>query len=603
MKRLILFLLFLTWILLTTLYVRGGEFPFLSLNELSPFGRLNLVKTTKLQNGEKVIGEFVAKHPNFDTILVRFTGVRSADGDSLIFRLRDKDQKSWFYTARYEVPTNELNPDGYFAFGIPKIADSKNKNYEFEIESELKSPGAVVDVSTNYPVFIARSSFTTKEFVSDGRLLRYFLAEKFRSLIGDDEFLRNLLIFSLPLIFYIFFLIFGFGYYFPSLLVILAVIWDIFVFRGRYNFLWLAIMFAWFLPVIKFRIDSRVSVVFALIWLWLTFLFSLIGEDEWASKTQGWLYLFLLFFVFQGIYEFKKKDVISRVSVFNFLRGMIVSTYDSFRFIYLVVKRNYRAAAITLNYLLKLGAVFSQVTYQTATETLSHLNKSGAASLQMTERAAVMTLNYLPKLTSMSLQATERLLQKIGDWFRTILILIFRLIPFLLLWRVIIKLGGYLRAYQDFYPSLQEELFLRQTGIFLIILYLSAVVLFIFLSKKCRYVRMSIIAGIIVFSVIQIGDVIFDKTTEFGKVVIWKVRTSDTAEPWVDAFIDGRNLKNLPFVGRVFVNGVEQRIIRWSDREVIFRTDPYTTISGKIQVITSDGRKSNQLDFKYSGNR
>ena len=579
MKKLFVFVLFLTWLLLMVVYIRAGETPFLSLNELSSLGKLELTQAPNLQYKERFSGNFVTKHSNLNTILIRFEGILNADRSGFNFRLREDGKEDWYHSAHYDVPITGFSPGGYFAFDFPKITDSAQRSYIFEVETDIKLPGVVAAVSTNYPAFITRSSFTISELLSNGKLLSNFATDKFTTMLGEDEFLMNLLIFSLPLVFYLLFLIFGFNYLFPTIFVVLAIAVDVFFLHKVYDFLWIAVMFAWLLTAFKFVIDSRVSIIFSLFFLWMTYLFQLIERRELTNKTQVWIYVFLTLFVFQKIYELKRRVVV-KVLVQDYFKGLVISLYNDLVFVYLLTKGRYRAAAISLDYLLRVGA----------------------SSLLTAEKIS-LPLNHAFAIGVTSLHTTEQILQKVGLWLQILIVSMIRLIPLLFLWLVASKVKGYWAAYQNFYPSFQDDLFFNRTGVYLTALYILAVISIIILSLLFRRIRMSLIACVVIFATIQLGDLVFHKTTDFSRVVLWKVRGNETAEPWVDVFIDGRNLNEAPFIGRVFVNGVEQRVMGWSKNEVIFRTDPNITTSGRLMVVTSDGRKSNLLDFKYRGNR
>jgi hypothetical protein len=91
-----------------------------------------------------------------------------------------------------------------------------------------------------------------------------------------------------------------------------------------------------------------------------------------------------------------------------------------------------------------------------------------------------------------------------------------------------------------------------------------------------------------------------DISTRFrDDVHITGITPSTVSEAWLDVGIRGHNFAGMPFVGRVEIDGVEQRVIRWSDKLIYFRTQPNHTRSGELCITRQDGRESNCLPFEY----
>ena len=97
---------------------------------------------------------------------------------------------------------------------------------------------------------------------------------------------------------------------------------------------------------------------------------------------------------------------------------------------------------------------------------------------------------------------------------------------------------------------------------------------------------------------------LFNQATPYrDDVKIWAVGPNETSEPWVDVRITGRNFGEMPFVGQIYIDGVEQRVMDWNKNEIVFRTNPLTNRSGRLVVRGYNKSISNTVNFIYTGNR
>jgi len=95
------------------------------------------------------------------------------------------------------------------------------------------------------------------------------------------------------------------------------------------------------------------------------------------------------------------------------------------------------------------------------------------------------------------------------------------------------------------------------------------------------------------------SSVIRKQTDFYSSAHIVNISPDSTSEPWVDVVVTGFNFEDLPFIGKVEINGVEQRIIFWSNNKVVFRTNPGSTKSGIIIISTHRGSITNLRNFEY----
>jgi hypothetical protein len=129
----------------------------------------------------------------------------------------------------------------------------------------------------------------------------------------------------------------------------------------------------------------------------------------------------------------------------------------------------------------------------------------------------------------------------------------------------------------------------------------SLVVLSVLSGKIIKKSKFALLMMLIIFNFISIK--IVSKATEFeNKPRITSISPSKTSEAWTDVVVTGKNFRDLPFVGKIFLNGIEQGeyLLFWSDERIIFRTSPTLSKSGFVEVQPVDRAPSNKTEFEYN---
>ena len=121
---------------------------------------LTVIPQGEIYQDSKIIGEFISTDNNMGIVGFRFWTFYRLNDDYLIFRIRDKNSKEWYYQNKYKA--DQFQPNQYFTFGFPIILDSKGKTYVFEIESSQGRPGVAVGVSEVNPTFIIKYKYSLK---------------------------------------------------------------------------------------------------------------------------------------------------------------------------------------------------------------------------------------------------------------------------------------------------------------------------------------------------------------------------------------------------------------------------------------------------------
>lgn len=258
-----------------------------------------------LMKGKIITGEFGAKSNNLGTLAVRFGTYKRAGSDVIIFKIKEKGEKNWYYQANYKV--DQFQDNELFTFGFPIIANSKGKVYDFQIESTVGKKNDAIYVSTREPVFVTKYKYTLNYAMANIVDTVNFLERK--TLIPSPtlkDVLKQLLYLT-PLIFYIFFALFsrkpGAKVYYGclSLLVIYVVI------SPEFNSLTLqdirTIGVFWIMGIIMYHLKSGVTFLLAGILVSLSFTALLFGNSYLSEKIAIFVYWFLVVGMIELIFE------------------------------------------------------------------------------------------------------------------------------------------------------------------------------------------------------------------------------------------------------------------------------------------------------------
>lgn len=153
-----------------------------------------------LLKGEKVTVKFKATENNFGILLFRFAKLSGKVSDEVVFRIK-REGEEWHYENNYKA--DQFQPNEYFTFGFPYIADSKNKFYVFELESLAGTYKNGVGVSSVEPKVALVYRYTRNE-LKNYKTLSSFIFKKFVYVARNADFLGNwqlLATFFLPLLF------------------------------------------------------------------------------------------------------------------------------------------------------------------------------------------------------------------------------------------------------------------------------------------------------------------------------------------------------------------------------------------------------------------
>ncbi len=172
---------------------------------------------------------------------------------------------------------------------------------------------------------------------------------------------------------------------------------------------------------------------------------------------------------------------------------------------------------------------------------------------------------------------------------------------FYLFFQSIILVKNGLNVYLEYFLSDIPGSFLAKFifGIILIFIVYSFLLVMCFKKKTAKLFSI-LISSLLLF---QATKIFVSNSTSFQyQPKIFSLSPQKTSEAWADITLMGKNFQDMPFIGKVFVSGLEQNsyIQSWSNEKVVFRTNPTYTKSGMVCLQTHSKGNSNCLPFEYN---
>jgi len=189
-------------ILISVAHVFFLEQNFSSLRQPYSSSIFTSLKSGELLSGNVIRGEFKTKENNLGIVSIRFTTFNRINYDELIFRIKEKGEKKWYYLNKYK--SKEFGGYDLFPFGFPIINNSKGKSYIFELESLGGKPKNAVAIDSAEPSVRTTHKFSRGELLSDNKLLIQFLLKKIVLAVNSLDI--NLLISVYSLLVFLFIL-------------------------------------------------------------------------------------------------------------------------------------------------------------------------------------------------------------------------------------------------------------------------------------------------------------------------------------------------------------------------------------------------------------
>jgi hypothetical protein len=304
--------LILFW-LVASLFL-NNKISFSVLLYKQPNQDIRQIPTGKLLKGDKITGQFQAQENYLGLVILRFNEYLKHDfngEDILVFRLKEKDNKNWYFVGDYRSGLLENN--SLFPFGFPVIDNSKSRTYQFEIDSLKGNQTNAVEVSKNNFDLLIGYQFPKKIILSTKQATIHFLLKKFITSFTNLDFLLSSTLYLFPFILYL--LIYFISpwreiikrlVFFITALVLFLIFSDIFILRETYLGLLVVLIIGWVYCIIKNKLDSRINFIFAAILILLWIILIQFKVNIFDNKINIWTYTFLVIGLIQSVLEEKK---------------------------------------------------------------------------------------------------------------------------------------------------------------------------------------------------------------------------------------------------------------------------------------------------------
>lgn len=192
------------WAFLSLLYIFNYNLTLSVISYSHSKSNFHNFTTNRLLAGDKISGEFKAKEDHLGIVSISFSvfqRVSYNEEDTLVFRLKEKGAKDWYYEGNYKSGLIYQVP--FLPLGFPEIENSKDKIYEFELQSLRGNKVNAVALNSWEPVLVSRYQMPKDKLIGDENYLIAFFTRKIFASFDNQAVLFFSFIYSLPLWFYL----------------------------------------------------------------------------------------------------------------------------------------------------------------------------------------------------------------------------------------------------------------------------------------------------------------------------------------------------------------------------------------------------------------
>jgi len=360
------------------------------------------------------------------------------------------------------------------------------------------------------------------------------------------------------------------------LVSVIGILLDVFVFKFTSDLVILILTGLWIGAVVGWRLEGRFSILGALIFLTMCPSLLIFKQEAVAEKAAIWAYMFLVVGVVQQLIEFKKKP--KDLKDFDqFLKFLLQVSQKA--------KKKFKEKGI-IGILKLLGSCFEKQWANAPNKFQAWMNNPPK--------------NWLIKIIKITIAILGKFLIKF--WFYLSLIFLSTVIFFNFIKEI--------KFYHWFFENQYWQQIWQRMGIWLIMFWMGELALLFWIIKKWKSVKLRKVFIVLLLLILWRGNaIIFNKIRgQFAdKPYILRISPA-IASKYQIVKIYGRNFRDLPFEGRVLIDGKEQAIKSignersWGNQEIIMVVDPEHSQAGQLEVwVNWDDKwvKSNGVDFTY----
>jgi len=144
-------------------------------------------------------GEFVASYDRLGIVKIRIGTQGRINTNTLVFRLREKGQKTWLVENNYI--TDRFIDGERYPFGFPIISDSKGKTYEYELTTTDGSRDNTVLIIPGTYSLQTDYIYSKAIILNNRQTTLWFLKEKLKELYGTVPRVGYWMLSLLPVLF------------------------------------------------------------------------------------------------------------------------------------------------------------------------------------------------------------------------------------------------------------------------------------------------------------------------------------------------------------------------------------------------------------------
>lgn len=192
------------WIGLTALYIIHLDTSFSVLSYNEPTSSFTKINYNKLLKGQSISGTFIADDNNLGIVAIKFqTFSRPSfeSEDKILFQIREKNAKNWYYKNSYE--DRFIYDIPFFPFGFPVIHNSRGKTYEFQITSLNGNVNNSVALAQGTQILATKYKYTKEILLHNKETLFHFIITKIKNAFESINVLFSSFLYLLPLLFYV----------------------------------------------------------------------------------------------------------------------------------------------------------------------------------------------------------------------------------------------------------------------------------------------------------------------------------------------------------------------------------------------------------------
>ncbi len=395
-------------------------------------------------------------------------------------------------------------------------------------------------------------------------------------------------------------------------LTVLGILFDLFFLRTNSDLLIISVVFFWLTVNLYFNLDGSFSILMSLILLVSGLFVSLFEKmpviyGSRLEKISVWIYIFLTIGTIKKILEMVKQP--ARLRKLPDLIGNLKQLSVKEIFILLKAFFNCETKKISLFYYKEMW--FIPYIFKKIRE---------IRILDLVTKLSEIRLSVV-KIPRVKFKAINYHFAKIKKSKSFIFIIKVPLVHLVLSVLIINRLVKEILFYHDFFRnSFLYQINHRVTP--KILSFWSSVIFFILMFlflRKSIYRKVDYLnkrkKTFEWFVVVSLMTVVF-----FGNKKIFLLERDkfefrpyiqrlsvDISSRYSEVIIYGRNFREMPFKGKVFINDKVQRVNNWGDREITIEIDPIQSETGELKMVNDygfgNGIESNKIGFTYFDSR